>query len=233
MQVKAYLADSLWGSYVMGNYQNAEELAEVDLLYDDVLRNGPDVIPSIKRKAHEHFIAKVCDDPSRYNECEDLYCKALEEFPGDLDFSYYYACLLNKMEKYGKAFEILTGLESALTDESVSKSKYSGSVIIDPLVIINQILLAAQGLGDVDSMVKYAAVLLAADKTQQNILCPFISTLFKHGVLEDEVLKLLGNIYNLNEPGDLLLIARAAKSCGSIKFATMIITIANELMAET
>jgi len=65
-----------------------------------------------------------------------------------------------------------------------------------------------------------------------NILSPFIFTLHNNGISENEIIGLLMRVYDMNNPSDLLLIARAAKDSGSIELARQIITLVGEKLGQ-
>ena len=230
MELKAYLADSLVSKITLDKYTNEEDIAEADVLYKEVIESNVDIPVFLKRKSYIHFLAKLWHDPAKYEEQEKLYEKALREFPDDLELNYYYASLLNKRGEYARAWDILSKIESSLTNATHMKAVSHFKTLSDPKAVYGQALLAAQGLGDIESVIRYATVLLISDKTQKNILGPYIHTLLKHGVAEDELFRLLGNIYDINSPVDLLLIARTAKEYGEIEFTKLIMTIAEEFM---
>jgi glycosyltransferase involved in cell wall biosynthesis len=230
INIKAYLADSLTSKIVLDKHCNEDDIAEVDTLYEEVIESDADVTRFLKRKAYLHFLSKIWHDPAKYKDSEKLFNKALQEFPGDLELQYYYAGLLNKMGQYNRAWDILREMESKLTDATHQSTGISAKIISDPKVVFGQALIAAQGLGDIEGVIKYATILLISDKSQKNILGPYIHKLLLHGSAEDEVLGLLGSIYDINSPGDLLLIARTAKEYGDIEFAKIIMTIAGELL---
>ena len=215
---------------VLDKHRNTDDIAEVDTLYDEVIKSGADVPRFLKRKAYLHFLAKLWHDPAMYNESEKLYNNALQEFPDDLELQFYYASMLNKTGQYNKAWDILREIEPKLTDTTHQITGISAKIISDPKAVFGQALLAAQGLGDIESVIRYAAILLMSDKSQKNILGPYTHTLLQRGIAEDEVLGLLGSIYDINSPGDLLLIARTAKEYGDIEFAKLIMMLAGEIM---
>jgi len=229
MTIKAYLADSLTSKIKLEKYSNADDISEVDELYGEVIEKKADIPNFLKKKAYLYFLAKLWHDPAGYKESEKLYKKALSEFPDDIELKYYYASLLNKMGEYTRAWEILNEIEHEMTETTQLSTGISAKIISDPKAVFGQALLAAQGLGDIENVMRYATILLMSDKTQQNILGPYIHTLLKHGSNEDKVLELLGNIYDISSPVDLLLIARTAKEYGEIEFAKLIITIAGEV----
>jgi len=79
-------------------------------------------------------------------------------------------------------------------------------------------------------VVQYVTLVLSADKTLKNILGPYIAALLTEGKSEDEVIDLLSGIYDIKNPGDLMIIARAAKEAGAIDFARKILGIAQQFM---
>jgi hypothetical protein len=97
-------------------------------------------------------------------------------------------------------------------------------------MLYTQLLLAAQGLDDTDSIIKYALLILEADKTRQEVLSPLIAMLLGQGTSPEELLTLLTKVYTINDPNELLTIARAAKDCGAVEFARMIMIIAGEML---
>jgi len=229
MTIKAYLADSLTSKITLEKYSNADDINEVDGLYGEVIEKNANIPRFLKRKAYLYFLAKLWHDPVKYKECEAMYIKALNEFPDDIELKYYYASLLNKMGEYTRARDILYEIEPVITETMHHDTGITAKILTDPKAVFGQAMLAAQGLNDIESVIKYATILLMSDKTQKNILGPYIHTLLKHGSAEDRVLGLLGNIYDISSPADLLLIARTAKEYGEIEFAKLIITIAGEI----
>ena len=56
------------------------------------------------------------------------------------------------------------------------------------------------------------------------ITCNILNKKFiVNNTTEEETVGLLSNIYNMNDPNDLLLIARAAKDCGAANLARSIV----------
>ena len=224
LSYKAYLADSLKGS---GDEKN---LAEAESLYAEVVESGAGslVYPELKRKAYAYFMNKYTSDPAMFRECEEICRKGLAEFPDLLDFEYFYAYSLNNKGDYAAAWELLVKCEARLEQETnLAVSVY---VSADPTLLYVQMALAAQGLGDVKSVIKYITLILSADKTRTSALCPYITTLIKNGASTYELASLLGSIYDMNDPGDLLIIARAAKECGAIELASLITKNAKEIL---
>jgi tetratricopeptide (TPR) repeat protein len=229
LTIKAYLADSLISRILLSENPNADDQAEIDGICNEVIDNIEKVPVFLRKKLYYYHLSRLLNNPEKSIELEQLCKKAHSEFPEEIGFIYHYAVILNKTGKYAKAGDILYKAEALQT---AAKHKASAPVktIYVPAEIIGQQLLAAQGLGDVDNTIKYAAALLAVDNTQQSILSPYIHTLLKKGTSYDELLGILGDIYNIGNPNDLLLIAHAAKACGAIEFASLVVTIAKEIM---
>jgi glycosyltransferase involved in cell wall biosynthesis len=230
MTLKAYLADSLVSKTITDDIPDEEEIAEIDVLFREILESNA-IIPAIlKKKAHMYFISKVPDNTEKDAEHEKLCEKAYSEFPDNIDLCYSYSCSLNKTKKFDKAWEVLKKAEEQGGVISRHGAGVTAAIASNPTAIPGQLLLAAQGRCDIENVLKYAAVMLSHNKTDMGILIPYIKTLLNDGIPMDEVLGLLGQIYDITSPSDLMLIARAAKDGGAIEFARLTMTIAGELM---
>jgi len=222
VNLKAYLADSLELS------SREADLVEADRLFAEVINSDMHVHPKLKIKAYVHFLNKHINNPDNLNECDELCRRALNEFPGNLDFEYFQASVLNSKREYRAAWDLLkSGEERLLCGDNLGAAFY---VPADPSMIYGQLLLAAQGLGDISGIIMYATLMLKTDKTRFDILCPYIFTLINHSASVDELIGLLMSIYDLNDPKDLMFIARAAKDIGAVDLARMIMTLAGEVM---
>ena len=81
-----------------------------------------------------------------------------------------------------------------------------------------------------NSVIEYATVVLMLDKSKHSILSPYIYTLKNNGASDEEIIELLSRVYNFGDPNDLMLIAKAAKSCGVIDLAKMIMLLVGEIL---
>jgi len=222
MSMKAYLADSL---KLTGD---EDDSAEADRLFLEVINSDAIIIRKLRVKAYVNLMNKRVNDRDKREECERLCQRALAEFPGCIDFEYFLASLLNYKGEFQAAWDLLrVGEEKLATGADTGVSLYVPS---DPTMLYGQLLLAAQGLGDIDSVMEYAALILRHDKARHDILAPYISMLINQNTSEDEVLGKLGEFYDIGNPNDLMLIARAAKDCGAMDFARLIMIIAKELI---
>jgi len=226
--IKAYLADSLNNKARLDDPNGNGADPEADVLFAEVISSNADISRVLIKKAYVYFIVKYLNDPEKHPECESLCDKALEVFAGDLDFQFFKASVLNKKGEHNRAWVMLKDLEAILNNNS----DHGDTVYVtaNPSLVLEQILNAAQGQGDIESVIEYATRVLLSDKTRQSILSPFIFTLIKHGASEEDIIELLNNIYNLGDPNDLMLIARAAKGCGAEEFARMLMIIAGEML---
>jgi len=228
IMLKAYLADSINNKVMVENPNSNGADPEADILFDEVLKSSESINTVMKKKAYVYFIVKYLSDPEKYTECENLCLEAAKQFSNDLDFEYFRAVTYSRKGKFKEAYRMLKELEI-----TIANTKDTGDTIFvtgDSTLIDKQLLVAAQGMGDVEAVIQHASVVLNIDKTNQSILSPYIYTLINHGVSEEEVVGHLGKIYNLGNPSDLLFIARAAKDCGAVEFARVIMIIAGEML---
>jgi len=221
MSLKAYLADSLKLS------DEEADIIEAEMLLWEVIESDAVIIRKLKIKTYMNLLNRYIDKKDEITRCEDLCKKALDEFPGNIDFDFFAASVLNIKKEYTAAWDILKNAEEKLI--AGADTGAASYVPADHNLLYGQLLLAAQGLGDTDNILKYAKILLASNKTGY-LLRPYISTLLAQDISADEVLGILGEIYDITDPGDLMLIARAAKDCGAVEFARMIMIITGELM---
>jgi glycosyltransferase involved in cell wall biosynthesis len=222
---KVYLADSL------KLRSDKESQDEAEKYFIEAIEHGADkIFYKLRVKAYIHLLNKLVNDPEKRKECEDLCKKALADFPDSLDFECFMASLLNYKGSYKEAWDMLKAGEEKLKNGEDIGIAYH--VKADPTLLYTQLLLSAQGLGDVDAITKYALLILGADKAQQEVLSPLIALQLGQGSSSEELLALLSKVYTINDPNDLLIIARAAKSCGAVEFARLIMIIAGEVLNE-
>jgi len=133
LNIKAYLADSLKLT------SDPVGIAEADALFMDVIEGGADVIPELKKKAYLHILTRNLDAHSKRGDCEELCRSALRDLPGDIDFDYYYAYLLNIKGEFPKALELLKGCEERL---AVAAPGDSLIVAVNPGLLAEQLNIA-------------------------------------------------------------------------------------------
>jgi glycosyltransferase involved in cell wall biosynthesis len=220
--LKAYLADAL----VAEGSENS--IIEAEELYTEVLDVETGVPVALKIKTYTYYINKYINSPEMLPECERLCRNAREEFPDNLDIEYFYAGVLNKRGSHSMAWEILQRCETFL--QKPAGNSRGVNISQNPELLYNQMIATAQRLGDVESIITYAAKLLFIDKTQDETLGKYIATLLQYDTSEEEVLEVLAKIYDANDPTDLMCIARAAMNCGAISLAQRVMGIAGGLM---
>jgi len=136
MNTKAYLADSLSAN------NDGDSRAEATKLYLEVLSKGGDIHSLLKIKAYIFLLHYFLDEADRLSECEEMCRKALEEFPGLLDFEYFMGCVLNNKGDHQAAWEILEKCEAKLSNAGYSdESIYIPS---NPMLLYKQVMTAAQ-----------------------------------------------------------------------------------------
>ena len=225
LALKVYLADSL------KHREDKESKAEAEQYFTEAIEDGADkIFYKLRVKAYIHFLNKYANNPEKRNEYEELCKRALVEFPDSLDFEYFKASILNTRGDFQEAWDILKAGEER--QKTGGNTGITYHVEADPTMLYGQLLLAAQGLENLEGIIEYAALILKTDKTRLEILSPLIAIMLKDDVSAEKLLDILSGIYNMNDPKDLLIIVRAAKNCGAIEFAGMIMQIAGEIMGK-
>jgi hypothetical protein len=74
--------------------------------------------------------------------------------------------------------------------------------------------------------------MLREGKDQPKVLGPYMAELFQEGKTGIEVFEALSDVYDVNSPQDLMLIARAAKDYGIILFAQKIMEMIGEKLGK-
>ena len=222
LNVKSYLADSL---IVKGGLESHSEAIE---LYKEVIEGGPEVFPVLKKKAYTTLMDKYIKTGELLPECERICRKSLRDFPNDIDLEYYLGLILNKKKDFAGAWEIFQKCEKDL----VKSSALDESVVVSvkPQVLFIQMALAAQGLDNVEGIIRYSTMVLKEDKTQDGVLKPYMWVLLKNGTSEDELFGILSKLYDMGNPKDLMFIGRAAKDCGAIPFARRVLGMVQDLI---
>ena len=231
--IKGYLADSLKAEAIVertgSNSAEAVSLyktkmAEVDLLYREVLNSGSDTHSLIKESAYEHFLVKYRAEAHVDSELESICLSAYKEYPKKQKFACYYAMALNKKKDYPAAYDVLKKCEAKLNDDESSALTFNVMELFAP-----QMVIAAQGVGDTERILMYAEIMLLMDKKNMSVLSPYIAVLVKYYKTGGEIFTQLASIYNMKDQADLLFIARAAKDCGAISLARATMDIAASL----
>jgi len=211
MSLKAYLANALSISTDEKHQKEAEKL------FDEVIKSKKKIDAIHKIKAYVFFINKYKNIPGKLPECEDVCRKALSEFPGLMDFEYLLADTLFQKEEYASAWDLLKSCEEKL----ISNSYWDESIMLtaDPTALFGKMIITAQKLNDIENVIIYSTHVLTMDKTRKSILGPCIATLVYYGVSEPEIIDLLSNIYDMENPEDKDFIAQTAKEFGATAFA--------------
>lgn len=214
LTLKAYLADAL---KVSGSQ---EDIEESDRLYNDVI-NGEGAYSIHVMGAYKYLIEKFIATPGKLADAEAMNVKALTDFPDDIDLIFLYGMIMNMKGEYKTAWEQLTKCEEKLMkSKSLDDATY---LMAKPTMLFQQLAAAAQGLGDVQGLVRNTTMVLSADKTRSGILKIYIAELINHNTPYDEIEQLLSTIYDFKDTRDILLVARAAKDCGALDFAKKVL----------
>jgi len=222
LTLKAYLADSL------SAYTDEKSREETEILFTDVLSGVTPVHQVLKIKAYVFFIHKYLNDPENLQQCEVMCRRALDEFPGTLDFEYFLGYAFNNMGRFIEAWDQLRKCEMKLS--GFSKDQDASYLIPDnPVMLYGQLMIAAHGLGDVENVVMYSTQILTIDKTRQEVLSSCIATLLRCGAADNDLIELLSQLYDFSDPDELMFIAKAAEDCGATGFSGRFLRSRNEL----
>jgi len=229
LDLKVYLADSLRAkAREDGPVEGVVSENEAAALYAEVAGSTGIIDAMLNKKAHLYTVDKSVMSGKTVWECEKICDRALSAFPDDIDFMYYLAMIMNRKGDFLKAKGLLEKCEEKLV--KATSIYESDLVAVKPMLMYHEKVIASEGLGDTAGCIKYATMILMEDKTQQEILRPYIATMINHGTSEDDLMGLLGKMYDINDPSDLVLIARAAKDCGAISFAKFTANMAKRAM---
>ena len=214
LKLKSFLADAL---VVVGDEQS---LIEATKLYREVI-TMPGAYGVQRITAYKYLIEKCMNTRNGLSEAQSLCLSAIAEFPDDIDIAFFYGAVLNRKGEYKLALRGLKDCEQRfLSPASLEKSTI---LLAKPLLLFFELTAAAQGLNDVSELVKYATMTLSIDKNLINVLAFYLSDLIRIGTSQEEILELLAKVYDLKNPSDLMIIAKAAKECGAVAFAKEIL----------
>jgi tetratricopeptide (TPR) repeat protein len=222
-----YLADSIKAA------GTEEARVEAEGYYIKALEIGKKADPAIKRLAYDFLIPRFTLSNEKKTQAMQLCNMAIEELPNHIDYYYFRAVLNNQNSEYATAMDDLTKCEAALTAETGTPD--SRAVIQNPVLLFNQLFISAKGLGDEQDIVKYETItqaLLTDSKAKPEVLRLYMIALLQQAYSAIEVIEQLSQVYDMNDPKELLFIARAAKDCGALQLAGEVMKIASEVMGK-
>ena len=220
-----YLADSIKGA------GTKEALEEAENLFIKALKSERAGNKLLKQFAYNFLIPRYIKDENKMEEALKLCNDAVADLPDYIDYYYYRAVLYNYEGNHKAAQDDLTICEKAF----LSPEKIPVTLILTPipLLLFYQSLVAAQGLGDTEEIAKNSTVInmmLRENKENTTVVGSYIRAMLEHGKTDDEVLKELSEVYDPNDPKDILFIARAAKESGAVEFTRNIMKIAERML---
>jgi tetratricopeptide (TPR) repeat protein len=188
--------------------------------------NGDNANPIMKKLAYSFILNMYLNDPEMRQAGAEICSKAIAELPNDADIKFFHAAAMNGIGRYQAALDLL--VECLDSIEAIADYGGLSYISADPAMVYNQLLFSAQSLGDIVKLIEYATFALSGDKSMQSILGPFIASLLGAGRSDEDIINLLSRIYDVEDAGDLMFIARAAKDAGAIDFARFILEIVKE-----
>jgi len=221
-----YLADSIKAA----GTEDAREEAEA--LYLKALTSDRPAEVDIKRLAYDFLIPRFSRNKEKKEEAIKLCGEALAELPEHIDYYYYRAVINNQKGNYKEALSDLMKCEAAFA--AGTGSPETRVLMPTPILLFYQMNVSARGMDDDEAVNRYTTIthkLLSDGKTHPEVLRPYMIALFQQGASEDAVLEELAQVYNIGNPQELMMIARTAKDCGIVMFASKVMDIAREVMA--
>jgi glycosyltransferase involved in cell wall biosynthesis len=223
-----YLADSIT------NIGSEEALEEAEALFRKALTGTRKAKNThTKQLAYNFLIPKYMTDETKKDEALEICNEAIKDLPSFIDYYYYRAVISNQKGNYKAAQEDLLKCEKALI--STETTPTTRILIPSPLLLYYQLLLSAKGLSDIDGISRNTTIInmmLGESKDRAEIAGSYIRALLQDGATDDEVLTDLSGIYDLNNPKDILFIARAAKEGGAVEFTRNIMKIAEQMLGD-
>jgi len=220
-----YLADSLKGA---GTKESLDEAID---LFNKALRSEKTANTSTKQLAYNFLIPRYSGDDTIKEEAMKLCNDAVRDFPDYLDYYYYRAVLNNSSGNYTAAQDDLLTCENKFM--SAVTVPTTNVLMPSPILLYHQLKLSANGLNDEDSISRNSTiikVMLTDGKNEISVIGPYIRALLWHGATDEEALNELAEIYDLNDPKDLLFIARAAKDNSAAEFTRTVMEIAGKML---
>jgi glycosyltransferase involved in cell wall biosynthesis len=211
-----YLGDSL---RIDPTPENLNEAAEH---YSRALKSDKPMALYLKQSAYNFMTLWHISRQDQRNEGIDLCRKAVEEFPGNPDFNYYYGNILYEEGHCQEAWDYYLKCEDLLKAEHLSTSFHITS---NPRELFFNMLKTAQKLGDQEKIIRCATLLLKEDKYQDGILTPFLRDLKSSGrnASDEEIFKILERLYDLKQLKDKLFMLRCAKDAGNAELSVMLL----------
>ena len=223
--IMLYLADSIKTA------DTAEAREEAESLFYKALQSTKKSNVLVKQLAYNYLIPRYITDENKHDEAMRLCDEAIKNLPEFIDYSYYRGVLNNKIGSFDEAMKDFTVCENAFLN---SPSIPTTNILMpSPLLLFYQMQISAKGLDDDEGIMKTGAVIQAMlldNKEHTHLVGPYIRVMLKDGVTADDVLNELSSVYNIKNPKDLLLIARAAKDSGAVEFTRNVMKLAEKML---
>jgi tetratricopeptide (TPR) repeat protein len=220
-----YLADSIKAA----GTEEAREKAEKMFL--KALESDRPAETVIKRLAYDFLIPRLSQRDEEKDTALKLCDEAISALPDNIDYRYYRAVLNNEKGNYRNALDDLKKCERAFANAAgIPETRVLMPI---PILLFYQMKKSAKGLNNKQDTGKNESIInsiLKENKSRSEALGPYMIAMFREGKTGSDVFESLSKIYNLGDPRDLLLIARAAKDYGALQFATQVMEMAKELM---
>jgi len=173
----------------------------------------------VRQLAYDFLIPRLTES-NRIDEAIEVCSRAIEDIPENIDYLYYRAVLRNKQGNYKAAIEDISTCETVLGSKNAI---YTTRLLMpSPLPLFYQKTVSLEGIGDehgVDYTKKKINSILSLGKQQSEVVGPYLRAMSWYGESSEKILKRLAELYDINDPRELMFIARSAKDSGAIDLA--------------
>jgi tetratricopeptide (TPR) repeat protein len=142
-----------------------------------------------------------------YPELEGYLMRAVQKFPGSTDILYACGRYLLRAGRSAEAVQCFQQVEALLKRSDLERTN---KIVAQPWILFNNLASANGNLGKTEQTVKYCTLSLRANKRQENILGSFLLLLTEGNTPAEELLHILSELYDFQNPEDLLFLAKTA-----------------------
>ena len=216
--LKCYFADSLRAT------GDKNDVAYAEKLYREALESDQTILSELKQGAYAYLIANYLDNEEENEADLSLCLKAYAEFPENPDFCFFYGRYLYVVGDFKQAWEKLIECENLLKKDTVDMGSYA---LRNPMMVFYQMTVTAEELGDMAEVIRCATLALKEDKYEQGILAPYINAFSRHGskASTEEILLILGKLYDFSNVKDKVTVMRAAKTAGNMELVAKVMSL--------
>ncbi|MDR0906941.1 MAG: glycosyltransferase [Oscillospiraceae bacterium] len=204
--MKGYLADVLRQDAVKNE-------KEITAIYEEILARKHEKNPLMLFMVNNayayltnHYITKGAEN---YDRAMEMCLEATAASPENPDYDFYIGRIHQRRREFAEAWEWYKRCESKAFHENMPRSYYVLARLDDFMIAMME---TASELGDKESIVKYASVLIKAEHGSIAVIGSIIKVLIAIEPDRAQAIELLGRFYDYNSISDKVFLSRAAVS---------------------